>query len=152
MHRGGGGMGLMRRSGQLWANPRSPMRWLASAVAVFVCLLGGTAAAASPPEVSHFDGTITFDPQVITDQPCLEGTEFLLISSQTFHGTTVASADGFFHVTFSQEFFGTLTPVNGQGPTYVEAPNTNVTTFTTGIGAAGDQTVMTNVINDRFIG
>src|SRR4029079_10096256 len=91
---------------------RARVRRRAPAVAVFVCLLAATAAAASPPEVDHFDGSITFEPQVITDLPCLEGTQFLLNGSQPFHGTSVARSDGSFHVTFSQEFFSTLTPVD----------------------------------------
>ena len=104
----------------------------------------------APPEIDHFDGTIVIPPSV-GDLPCLEGTEFLVSTGESFHGTIVAD-NGFFHITNVEKFFGTAVPVDGQGPTYVEAPNVNKTTFTIRATAAGDQTVFTNVNNDRFLG
>ena len=64
--------------------------------ALVVCLVSSPAASASPPEVGHFSGTDQFGPEVITDLPCLEGTEFVLTGGVAFRGTFVNSED-FFH-------------------------------------------------------
>ena len=115
-------------------------------------LFGASAAGASPPEVGHFDGSQVFEPHVAADMPCLEGKEFVTSGGSTFRGTFVSDEDGFFHVTVIEKFFGTAIPVDGQGPTYVEAPNVNKVNFTVRIGEAGDRIVRTNLNNDRFIG
>jgi hypothetical protein len=120
-------------------------------IAAAAALFGGSTAVASPPDVEHFDGTDTFEPQIATDLPCLEGTQFLVTGGESFRGTIVADG-GSLHVTMIEKFFATAVPVDGQGPTYVEAPNVNKTTFTIRGGAAGDQIVQMNVNNDRFIG
>jgi hypothetical protein len=122
----------------------------APVIAAAAALFGGATAVASPPDVVHFDGTETFDPQ-IADLPCLEGSRFLVTGGESFHGTIVADG-GSLHVSKIEKFFATAVPVDGQGPTYVEAPNVNKTTFTLREGAAGDRIVETNVDNDRFIG
>ena len=71
-----------------------------------------------------------------------------LINVYAQTGTFVAEG-GDLHVTNVEKFFATAVPVDGQGPTYVEAPNVNKTTFTI---RGGDQIVETNINNDRFIG
>jgi hypothetical protein len=153
------GNGIARRGfiGCTWLRRRSilveimrPMIKTVPVIAAVAALLGTTAAAASPPEVGHFDGTIQFDPQV-SDLPCLEGRQFLQTGGESFHGTFVAD-DGFLHITNIEKFFNTAVPVDGQGPTYVEAPNVNKTTFTVRAVSAGDEIVHTNVNNDRFVG
>ena len=116
------------------------------------CALGVPAAtAASPPEVGHFSGSVTFDPQVVTDLPCFEGKAYSVTGGESFRGTFVAKDDAF-TVTNQEKFFGTAVPVDGQGPTYVEAPNVNKTNFTTRTVSSGDEIVFNNVNNDRFIG
>jgi hypothetical protein len=127
-----------------------PMLKTAPVVAAVASPMGASAAAASPPEIRHFDGTMEFPP-VVSDLPCLEGQQFLVSGGQSFHGTFVAD-NGFLHVTNIEKFFATAVPVDGQGPTYVEAPNVNKTTFTTRAVSARDEIVSTNVNNDRFLG
>ena len=130
---------------------RTARRLLKTApVIAAAALYGASTAVASPPDVVLFDGTQTFDPQ-IGDLPCLEGTQFLITSGESFHGTIVAD-DSSLHFTNVEKFFATAVPADGQGPTYVEAPNVNKTTFTLRKSGAGDQIVETNVNNDRFIG
>jgi hypothetical protein len=127
------------------------MRKTAPVIAAAAALFGGSAAVASPPEVGHFDGSQEFEPHIAADMPCLEGKQFMTSGGSTFHGTFVED-DDFFHITVIEKFFGTAVPVDGQGPTYVEATNVAKTNFTVRLGAAGDQVVRTHINNDRFIG
>jgi len=85
--------------------------------AVVACILGTPAASASPPDVGHFSGVVPLSPEVITDLPCLEGTQFLYTATVSSRGTFVNS-EGFFHFSGTEKFSATLAPVDGQGPTY----------------------------------
>jgi hypothetical protein len=114
-------------------------------------LFSSPVAAASPSETQHSNGTIVFPPRIATDIPCLEGSQFLVTGGESFRSTLLIS-DGFAHVTSSEKSFATAVPVDGQGPTYVEAPNAADTIFTLRASAPGDETVFTTVNNDRFIG
>jgi hypothetical protein len=130
------------------------MRWafrVGSLAGVLVAFALGGAAAASPPEVGHFSGVDTFGPDVVTDLPCLEGTAFIGTSSEIFRGTFVNSEE-FFHFSGTNRFSGTLVPVSGEGPTYVEGGNVEKINFTARAVAAGERINSTNIINDQFIG
>jgi hypothetical protein len=130
------------------------MRWafrIGSLAGVIVaCGLGGSAAAA-PPEVGHFSGVDTFGPDLVTDLPCLEGTEFIGTGSEIFRGSFVNSED-YFHFSGTNRFTATLVPVSGEGPTYVEGGNVEKINFTARAVPAGERINSTNIINDQFIG
>lgn len=120
-------------------------------VALVVCLMAGSPAGATAPEVGHFSGEDHFAPQVITDLPCLEGKEFVATGSVVFRGTFVNS-EGLFHFTGIQRFSGTFVPLDGQGSTYVESGNVDKVNFTARDVSAGVQLVQTRANNDRFVG
>jgi hypothetical protein len=122
--------------------------WLTGIVAL---LLASPAAVASSPNVGHFSGRDTFAPEVISDLPCLEGKEFVSTGGVNFRGTFVDRGQ-FFHFTGIERHFGTLVPVDGKGPTYVESGNADHFAFTSRAAAAGAEIVQTHVNNDRFVG
>jgi hypothetical protein len=130
---------------------RTTFKAVSVTVALIICLVAGSAAGATTTEVGHFSGEDHFAPQVITDLPCLEGKEFVATGSVVFRGTFVNS-EGFFHFTGIQRFSGTLVPVDGQGPTYVESGNVDKVNFTAHDVSAGVQLIQTRVNNDRFLG
>ena len=129
---------------------RTTLKAVSVTVALVVCLVAGSAAGATTPEVGHFSGEDHFAPQV-TDLPCLEGKEFVATGRVVFRGTFV-DGEGFLHFTGIQRFSGTLVPVDGQGPTYVESGNVDKVNFTAHDVSAGVQLVQTRVNNDRFLG
>jgi hypothetical protein len=129
---------------------RTTLKAVSVTVALVVCLMAGSPAGATSPEVGHFSGEDHFAP-FITDLPCLEGKEFVATGSVVFRGTFVNS-EGFFHFTGIQRTSGTLVPVDGQGPTYVESGNVDKVNFTARDVSAGVQLVQTRVNNDRFLG
>jgi hypothetical protein len=129
---------------------RTTLKAVSVTVALVVCLIAGSPAGATTPEVGHFSGEDHLGP-LITDLPCLEGKEFVATGSVVFRGTFVNS-EGFFHFTGIQRFSGTLVPVDGQGPTYVESGNIDKVNFTARDVSAGVALVQTRVNNDRFLG
>lgn len=130
---------------------RTTLKAVSVTVALVVCLMAGAAADAATPEVGHFSGEDHFAPQVITDLPCLEGKEFVATGGVVFRGTFV-NREGFLHFTGIQRFSGTLVPVDGQGPTYVESGNVDKVNFAARDVSAGVELVQTRVNNDRFLG
>src|SRR5207247_216547 len=94
---------------------------------------------------------VPLSPEVITDLPCLEGTQFLYTATVSSRGTFVNS-EGFFHFSGTEKFSATLAPVDGQGPTYVEGGNLDRINFTARAVPAGSELVQTHVNNDRFFG
>ena len=118
--------------------------------AMVAFLLVSPAAVATPPDVGHFSGQDTFGPEVITDLPCLEGKEFVVTGGVNFRGSFVNS-EQFFHFAGIERHFGTLVPVDGQGPTYVESGNADRFDFTARVLPAGEELVQTHVNNDRFV-
>jgi hypothetical protein len=129
---------------------RTALKAVSVTVALVVCLMAGSAAGAATPEVGHFSGEDHLGPQV-TDLPCLEGKEFVATGSVVVRGTFV-NREGFLHFTGIQRFSGSLVPVDGQGPTYVESGNVDKVDFTARDVSAGAQLVQTRVNNDRFVG
>jgi hypothetical protein len=128
---------------------RATLKTLSATAVLAACLAGGAAmASAAPPEVGHFSGTDTFPPTLITDLPCLEGTEFIGGGSVDFRGTFVNS-EGFFHFTGTEQFSATLEPV-GDGLTYVERGNIDKVNFTARAVDSGFELVQTRVNNDNF--
>jgi hypothetical protein len=124
---------------------------LSATIAVAGCLaMMPPGAAAAPPEVGHFSGTETFGPEVITDLPCLEGTEFVLTGSVDTRGTFVNSPT-FFHFAGTERFSATLVPV-GEGLTYVERGSIDRTTFTARVVDGGVNVIQSHVNNDNFFG
>ena len=115
------------------------------------CLVGSPAAGAAAPEVGHFSSVDPIGPEVISDLPCLEGKEFTLTGSVISRGTVVGSPD-FFHFSGLEKHTGTLVPVDGQGPTYVESGNVEHNGFTARRVSTGFNLVETFVNNDRFVG
>jgi hypothetical protein len=129
---------------------RTTLKAVSVAVALVVCLMAGSPAGATTPEVGHFSGVDQLGPD-ITDLPCLEGKEFVATGSVVFRGTFVNS-EGFFHFTGIQRFSGTFVPVDGHGPTYVESGNVDKVDFTARDVSGGVQLVQTRLNNDRFVG
>lgn len=130
---------------------RTTLKAVSVTVALVACLMAGSAAGATAPEVGHFSGVDQLGPAVITDLPCLEGKEFIFTGSEAFRGTFVNS-EGFFHFSGIQQFSATIVPVDGQGPTYVERGSVERIDFTARAVSAGVELVQTHVNNDRFVG
>ena len=121
------------------------------AVAVVTATASAFPAPASAAVVDHDHFVIEeqFPEAVVTDLPCLEGKDFLATGSAIFRGTVVDFGDDGFHFSQIEKFEGTLVPVDGEGPTYVESGSAEVTAFN-GHLASGVFT-FTNVNNDNFI-
>jgi hypothetical protein len=120
-------------------------------LAITTAMTGAFAAPASATVVDHGHFVIEeqFPERVITDLPCLEGKEFLATGSAIFRGTVVDAGDEGFHFSQIEKFEGTLVPVDGQGPTYVESGSAQVISFNT--RTASGVFTFTNVNNDNFI-
>jgi hypothetical protein len=119
-----------------------------------VLVLAMGAACATPAYAAVVDhGTFTseehFSPMTINDLPCLEGKEFVETGAEFIRGSFVDAGDAGFHFRQIEKHEGTLVPVDGQGPTYVESGNTDVFVFNTR-SASGVFTV-THVNNDNFV-
>jgi len=99
-------------------------------------------------------GTFTsleeFPDTVISDLPCLEGTDFFVSGASEFkRGSFVAFSDGSFHFNQYETHEAVLVPVSGAGPTYIESGNTDITSFnahmTSGV------ITFTSLNNDNFL-
>jgi hypothetical protein len=122
--------------------------------AMLVLALAMAVAFATPAYATVVDhGTFTseehFGPMVITDLPCLEGKEFIGTGAEFIRGHFVDAGDAGFHFFQIEKHEGTLVPVNGQGPTYVESGNTDVNVFNT--RTVSGVFTLTHVINDSFV-
>jgi hypothetical protein len=98
-------------------------------------------------------GTFSFEepigPEVITDQPCLEGKEFLLTGTLFVRGNFVDAGDDGFHFFLWEKHEATLVPVDGQGPTYVESGS--VDTFVFNTRTVSGVSTFTHMGTDNFI-
>jgi hypothetical protein len=120
-------------------------------LAAATAMAGTFAAPASATVVDHGHFVIKeqFPPTVITDLPCLEGKEFLSAGSAIFRGNFVDFGDGSFHFFQIEKFEGTLVPVDGQGPTYVESGS--ATPFAFNGRTTSGSFVINSVNNDNFV-
>ena len=119
-----------------------------------VLVLAMGAACATPAYAAVVDhGTFTseehFPPMTITDLPCLEGKEFVGTGAEFIRGSFVDAGDAGFHFRQIEKHESTLVPVDGQGPTYVESGNTDISVFNT--RSASGVFTFTHVNNDNFV-
>src|SRR4051812_48360944 len=124
---------------------------IAVATTLVACLVASPAVGAAAPDVSHFSSVEPLGPVVISDLPCLEGKQFTLTGSVSSRTTVVSSPD-FFHFSALEKHTGTLVPVDGQGPRYVETNNVEHNVGTARRVSTGFNLVQTFVNNDRFVG
>jgi hypothetical protein len=119
----------------------------ASITLLFASLLSGFPADAS---VDH--GTIRtfeqFGPDIVSDLPCLEGTAFVSTGTTA---TTIHFVDALegFHFFILEHHEGSLVPVGGTGPTYVESGNEDHQTFNASF--ENGVIVYNHVNNDSFV-
>jgi hypothetical protein len=122
--------------------------------AMLVLALAMAVAFATPAYATVVDhGSFTseehFGPMVINDLFCFEGKEFIGTGAEFIRGNFVDAGDAGFHFFQIEKHEGTLVPVNGQGPTYVESGNTDVNVFNT--RTVSGVFTLTHVINDSFV-
>jgi hypothetical protein len=118
-----------------------------------VLVLAMGAASATPAYAAVVDhGTFTSEehfPPTITDLPCLEGKEFVGTGAEFIRGSFVDAGDAGTHFRQIEKHESTLVPVDGQGPTYVESGNTDISVFNT--RSASGVFTFTHVNNDNFV-
>jgi hypothetical protein len=126
------------------------MRRLATAiVASSICLAAIPSADATVIDQGKFSRFEVFPEMLITDLPCLEGTEFIATGTEAVSGHFVDSAEGF-HFEQTEKHTGRLVPV-GDGLTYVEQGNVEKIVFN-GPPLGGDGVLnFTLVNNDAFV-
>src|SRR5829696_6109332 len=123
----------------------------------FLCVIGVSAtclALSSPAEATVLDqGTFArfevFPETIISDLPCLEGTEFIGTGTEAVRGHFVDSAEGF-HFEQTEKHTGELIPV-GDGLTYVEQGNVEQIVFNGPPLGGGGVINFTQVNNDAFV-
>ena len=125
-------------------------RLFASAIVVSsVCLAVSSSAGATVLDRGSFSRFEVFPETIVTDLPCLEGTEFLLTGTEAVRGHFVDSAQGF-HFEQTEKHTSRLVPV-GDGLTYVEQGNAVAIVFN-GPPLGGDGVInFTLVNNDTFV-
>ena len=85
-------------------------------------------------------------PVVITDLPCLEGTEFVLTGTKVTTTRFVLTGQG---LQFSEHNEGTAVPLTGGGPSYVESGNADQRSFHGSL--VNGMLTFSHVNNDSFI-
>jgi hypothetical protein len=121
----------------------------ASAIAVSsVCLAVSSSADATVIDQGSFSRFEVFPETIISDLPCLEGTEFLATGTEAVRGHFVDSAQGF-HFEQTEKHTGHLVPV-GDGLTYVEQGNVESIVFNGPPLGGGGVINFTLVNNDAF--
>src|SRR5829696_8638535 len=107
--------------------------WRRAALVLAVAMAVAFATPAYATVVDHgtFASEEHFGPIVINDLPCLEGKEFVLTGAEFIRGNFVDAGDAGFHFFQIEKHEATLVPVDGQGPTYVERGNTDISVFNT---------------------
>jgi hypothetical protein len=119
-----------------------------------ICFLGAAFAAGAVPATATVTDqrpiTIveTTGPHVISDLPCLEGEEFLATGKVTARIRFVQDEKGV-HFVFWARNEGTLVPVDGTGPTYVE--NGNVDRRAQNVNLINGVFVASFINNDSFV-
>jgi hypothetical protein len=126
----------------------TPLRSLVAIVASSVCLAvtpSANATAADQGSFSRFEVL----PEIITDLPCLDGSEFVANSTEAVRGHFVDSAEGF-HFEQTEKHTGQFVPVGG-GPTYVEQSNVEKIVVNRPPLGGGGVINFTLVNNDAFV-
>lgn len=118
-------------------------------VASSLCLAASPSADATVLDQGSFSRFEVFPETVITDLPCLEGTEFLATGTEAVRGHFVDSAEGF-HFEQTEKHTGRLVPV-GDGLTYVEQGNVEKIVFNGPPLGGGGVINFTLVNNDAFV-
>ena len=130
--------------------PGTTLRRFASAIAVSsLCLAVSSSAEATVFDQGRFSEFEVFPEMIVTDLPCLEGTEFLLTGTEAVRGHFVDSAQGF-HLELTEKHTSRLVPV-GDGLTYIEQGNA-VARVLNSPPLGGDGVInFTLVNNDTFV-
>jgi hypothetical protein len=126
------------------------MHKLASAILMSsICLAASSSADAAVVDQGRFSSFEVFPETIITDMPCLEGTEFLASGTEAIRGSFVDSTEGF-HFEQTEKHTGQAVPV-GDGLTYVERGNVEKIVFNGPPLGGGGVLNFTLVNNDAFV-
>ena len=134
-----------------WSSTRlraTPRRLVAAIVVSSACLAGSPSAHATAADQGSFSRFEVL-PEIITDLPCLDGSEFVATGTETVRGHFVDSAEGF-HFEQTEKHTGQFVPVGG-GPTYVEQSNVEKIVFNGPPLGGGGVINFTLVNNDAFV-
>jgi hypothetical protein len=112
-------------------------------------LAASTPAGATVIDQGAFTSFEVFPETIITDLPCLEGTEFLATGTEAIRGHFVDSAEGF-HFEQTEKHTGQLVPV-GDGLTYTERGNVEQIVFNGPPLGGGGVINFTLINNDSFV-
>ena len=124
-------------------------RLVTTIVASSLCLAASPSADATVLDQGSFSRFEVFPERIITDLPCLEGTEFLATGTEAVRGHFVDSAEGF-HFEQTEKHTGRLVPI-GDGLTYVEQGNVEKIVFNGPPLGGGGVINFTLVNNDAFV-
>jgi hypothetical protein len=135
-----------------WSSMRrraAPRRLVAALVVAWGCLVVNSSAHATVVDQGRFSRFEVFPEMIITDLPCLEGTEFVATGTESVRGQFVDSAEGF-HFQQTEKHTGQLVPVD-DGLTYVEKGNVEKIVFNGPPLGGGGVINLTLVNNDAFV-
>jgi hypothetical protein len=132
---------------KLSARP-TPLCFLSTVVVSWVCLALSSSAHATVADQGSFSRFEVL-PEIITDLPCLEGSEFVANGTEAVRGHFVDSAEGF-HFEQTEKHTGEFVPVGG-GLTYVEQGNVEKIVVNRRPLGAGGVINFTLVNNDAFV-
>jgi hypothetical protein len=127
----------------------TPLRLLAAIMVFSVCLVVSPPAEATVFDQGSFSRFEVFPETIISDLPCLEGTEFVGTGTEAVRGHFVDSAEGF-HFEQTEKHTGQLVPI-GDGLTYVEQGNVEKIVFNGPPLGGGGVINFTLVNNDAFV-
>ena len=122
--------------------------FLTAVVVSWVCLGLGSSAHATVADQGSFSRFEVLS-EMITDLPCLDGSEFVANGTKAVRGHFVDSAEGF-HFEQSETHTGEFVPV-GDGLTYVEQGNVEKIVFNGPPLGGGGVVNFTLVNNDAFV-
>lgn len=130
-------------------SPRpTPLCFLTAVVLSWVCLGLSSSAQATVLDQGSFSRFEVL-PEIITDLPCLDGSEFVANGTEAVRGHFVDSAEGF-HFEQTEKHTGEFVPVGG-GPTYVEQGNVEKIVVNRPPLGGGGVINFTLVNNDAFV-
>ena len=127
---------------------RTPLSVISAIVVLSACCglsPSAHAAAADQGSFSRFEVL----PEIITDLPCLDGSEFVATGTETVRGHFVDSAEGF-HFEQTEKHTGQFVPVS-DGLTYVERGNVEKIVVNRPPLGGGGVINFTLVNNDAFV-
>jgi hypothetical protein len=124
-------------------------RYASALIASSACLAIAAPAGATVTDQGTFTRFTVFPETIISDLPCLEGTEFLATGTEAIRGHFVDSVEGF-HFEQTEKHTGELIPV-GDGLTYVERGNVEQIVFNGPPLGGGGVINFTLINNDSFV-